>query len=157
MVCRNGLTTTSRAQIWDQSTLNSKILTSEYCLQNCHAESAMTERNAHSQVPLGSIQPLKWCHMTLLICQSVALVRERWSHPIPTPCHLQQARKSGPEVMSAGELVLPLTGYNAQASRPWTLPGQHNAVDPFGRDAGEQALMEWEQESWPHHPLSAMW
>lgn len=62
--------------------------------------------------------------------------------PYPHPLPPVAAITAGPEVMRARDLVLPLTGCNTQESRPWTVPGQHSTVDPFGRAAGEQALME---------------
>ena len=62
--------------------------------------------------------------------------------PYPYPLPPVAAIKVGPEVVRARGLILLLPGCNTQENRPWTLPGQHSTVDPFGRDEGEQALME---------------
>ena len=67
--------------------------------------------------------------------------------------------RSGPGVMRAGELALPLTSCSIQMSKPLTSPGHHSRVGPEGVSMGELALplvchvVTWARERCP--PLTS--
>lgn len=85
-------------------------------------------RNAHSQVPWGYIQPLQWGHMTLLVCQALALLRDGHT------------------------LCSPLATCGSHQSWPWGHESKRSGPTPHWlQHSGKQALDHtWTaQYSWP--------